>query len=77
MEKEKLYELIEQLIAPEGSFSDLNKEGYTPRAYAILENSIREAEMFHMDKAGDGAYIAHDPQRCRMCGDQADAYHGD
>ncbi len=52
VEKEKLYELIEQLIAPEGSFSDLNKEGYTPRAYAILENSIREAEMFHMDKAG-------------------------
>lgn len=29
-----------------------SREGYTPRASAILENSVREAELFHMEQAG-------------------------
>lgn len=52
VEKEKLEGLIDQLIAPEGSEALASREGYTPRAEAILENSIREAELFHMQEAG-------------------------
>lgn len=29
-----------------------SREVYTPRASAILENSVREAELFHMEQAG-------------------------
>ena len=52
VEEEKLESLIEELIAPEGGVALASREGYTPRAQAILENSIREAEMFHMQEAG-------------------------
>lgn len=52
MEEEKLKSLIDQLIAPEGGVGLASREGYTPRASAILENSVREAELFHMEQAG-------------------------
>ena len=52
VEEEKLKSLIDQLIAPEGGVGLASREGYTPRASAILENSVREAELFHMEQAG-------------------------
>ena len=52
MEEEKLEGLIDQLIAPEGGVGLASREGYTPRASLILENSVREAELFHMEEAG-------------------------
>lgn len=52
VDEEKLEGLIDQLIAPEGGTALASKEGYTPRAAEILENSIREAELFHMQEAG-------------------------
>ncbi|MDY3918959.1 MAG: ATP-dependent Clp protease ATP-binding subunit [Candidatus Limivivens sp.] len=52
VEEEKVMELISQLIAPADSVLTASREGYTPRAAQILENSIREAGEFHMDDAG-------------------------
>ena len=52
VEEEKLEGLIDQLIAPEGGAGLASREGYTPRASLILENSVREAELFHMEEAG-------------------------
>ena len=52
VEEEKLKSLIDQLIAPEGGVGLASREGYTTRASAILENSVREAELFHMEQAG-------------------------
>ena len=52
VEEEKLEGLIDQLIAPEGGVGLASREGYTPRASLILENSVREAELFHMEEAG-------------------------
>lgn len=52
IEEKKLVELIRKLIAPEGNVQEAIKEGYTPRAQMILDNSEKEAEVFHMDKIG-------------------------
>ena len=52
VEEENLEGLIDQLIAPEGGVGLASREGYTPRASLILENSVREAELFHMEEAG-------------------------
>ena len=52
VEREKAEQLISELIAPAESVLTASREGYTPRADAILENSIREAGEFHMDEAG-------------------------
>ncbi|MDO5423907.1 MAG: ATP-dependent Clp protease ATP-binding subunit [Eubacteriales bacterium] len=52
VEEEKVVELISQLIAPTDSVLTASREGYTPRAEAILENSVREAGEFHMEEAG-------------------------
>ena len=50
-ETEKIRTLIENLITSEGSTQTAG-EDYTPRAQTILENSVREADMFHMEKVG-------------------------
>ena len=50
-EAEKIRTLIENLITSEGSTQTAG-EDYTPRAQTILENSVREADMFHMEKVG-------------------------
>ena len=48
VEEEKLKSLIDQLIAPEGGVGLASREGYTPRASAILENSVRELSLIHI-----------------------------
>lgn len=50
VEAEKLLELIDKLIVPEGNLKDAGE--YTPRTTQILENSLREAEALRMEKAG-------------------------
>lgn len=52
VDEDKLLELIEKLIAPEGNVKEAWREGYTPRARALLEGSLREASLFHMDQVG-------------------------
>ena len=49
---EKLIELIEELIAPEGNVREAAKEGYTPRAELILEVARKEAGTFRMNQVG-------------------------
>lgn len=50
--EDQIIDLIEQLIAPSGIAGTLEKEGYTPRAEKLLEESEKEAERFHKDRIG-------------------------
>lgn len=53
IEEDALIELIEQLIAPSSDNTiTLEKEGYTPRASKVLENSEKEAKRFRSEKVG-------------------------
>ncbi|PXV89027.1 ATP-dependent Clp protease ATP-binding subunit ClpC [Lachnotalea glycerini] len=53
VEEKALLDLIEQLIAPaQDNTSVLEKEGYTPRALKILENSKKEARRFKSEQIG-------------------------
>lgn len=53
IEEDALLDLIEQLIAPSADNTiTLEKEGYTPRAIKILENSEKEAKRFRSDRVG-------------------------
>ena len=52
LEEEKLLRMIDELIAPEGNTALAGREGYTPRAEAILDNSRGEAVSFHMEEIG-------------------------
>lgn len=48
---DKTETLIANLIISDGD-TQTTGEDYTPRAQRILENSVREADMFHMEKVG-------------------------
>ncbi|MFA9379087.1 MAG: ATP-dependent Clp protease ATP-binding subunit [Lachnotalea sp.] len=53
VEEKALLNLIEQLIAPSGqSTLTIDKEGYTPRAKKILEDSEKEAKRFNSELIG-------------------------
>ncbi|KAB1441048.1 ATP-dependent Clp protease ATP-binding subunit [Candidatus Galacturonibacter soehngenii] len=53
IEEDSLLDLIEQLIAPSvDNTVILEKEGYTPRAIKVLENSEKEAKRFRSEKVG-------------------------
>jgi len=53
IEESALLDLIEQLIAPAGDTTvTIDKEGYTPRALKILEDSAKEAKRFNSDLIG-------------------------
>lgn len=52
LEESSLIELIDQLIAPSGNVQIAEKEGYTPRAEKILEDSRKEAYRFKTDLIG-------------------------
>ena len=51
VEIEKITALITNLITSEGDTA-FEEEGYTPRAQMILDNSVYEADFFHMEKVG-------------------------
>lgn len=48
----RLKEMIKDLIVPETSVLIAERDGYSPRAQAILEESHRQAERFRSDKTG-------------------------
>lgn len=53
VDEKALLDLIEQLIAPSSeSIITIDREGYTPRAVKILEDSAREAKRFNSDLIG-------------------------
>ncbi|MBO5524463.1 MAG: ATP-dependent Clp protease ATP-binding subunit, partial [Roseburia sp.] len=49
---EKVLELIEELIAPEGTVLTMEGQEYSPRAAGVLEGAAREAARFHSEKIG-------------------------
>ncbi len=53
VDENALLDLIDQLIAPSGEITvTIDKEGYTPRAIKILEDSEKEARRFNSDLIG-------------------------
>ena len=50
--EEKVTELIRQIMAPVGSVATAEKDGYTPKAGRVLEQSILEAEHYRAGLAG-------------------------
>ena len=52
VELDKIKELIEELIAPAGGVEVVERDGYSPRAEAVLESASKEAERFHADEIG-------------------------
>lgn len=52
VEEEKLLDLIEDLIAPGNSVAVADRDGFSPRAEAILESSRREALRFKAAQVG-------------------------
>ncbi|MDE5938615.1 MAG: ATP-dependent Clp protease ATP-binding subunit [Lachnospiraceae bacterium] len=48
----KLKEMIKDLIVPESSVLIAERDGYSPRAQAILEEAHRQADRFRSDKTG-------------------------
>ena len=52
VEESKLTELIKDLIAPGHSITTREKEGYSPRAIKILEDSHKQAQRFHTELTG-------------------------
>lgn len=51
-EEAKLTELIKDLIAPGYAITTKEKEGYSPRALKILEESHKQAQRFHSELTG-------------------------
>ncbi len=52
VDKEKLVDLIEQLIAPQGNISMMEQDNFTPRSARILDQSAREAVRLKAQKVG-------------------------
>lgn len=52
VEFDKITQLIEELIAPSGDVVVAERDGYSPRAAAVLEQAGKEAERFHADEIG-------------------------
>lgn len=52
VEEYHLKEMIKDLIAPESTVMLAERDGYSPRAEKVLEESHRQAERFHSDKTG-------------------------
>ena len=52
LDEVRVIELIKELIAPQSTVKLLNRDGYSPRAEAVLSESERQAERFHADKIG-------------------------
>ena len=50
--EEKLMEMIKELIVPEAVVAVKEKEGYSPRAQAVLEEAHRQSERFGAEQTG-------------------------
>ncbi len=52
VELNKVLDLIEELIAPNGGTAVMEYDGYSPRAEKVLKNAQKEAERFHAESVG-------------------------
>lgn len=52
VDEEKLMEMIQDLIVPETIVSFKEREGYSPRADAVLEEAHKQADRFKSEKTG-------------------------
>lgn len=52
VDEEKLMEMIQDLIVPESIVSLKEREGYSPRADAVLEEAHKQADRFKSEKTG-------------------------
>ena len=52
IEEDKLLEMIKELIVPEAVVAVKEREGYSPRCEAVLEEAHRQAERFCADQTG-------------------------
>lgn len=52
LEEEMLIDLIREYIAPKGNISILERDGFSPKAMEILEESKRQAARFGLKEAG-------------------------
>lgn len=52
VEEEKLFSLIQKLIAPPDTMIAECTPGYSPRARKMIENAVREAEGMHAEEVG-------------------------
>lgn len=52
VDRDKLVDLIEQLIAPQGNIDMMEQDNFTPRCTKILEQSVREAVRLKAQKVG-------------------------
>lgn len=52
VEEERLLSMIKELIVPEGAVVLKEKEGYSPRAQAVLEEAHRQADRFRAENTG-------------------------
>ena len=50
VDENHLKEMIKDLIAPESTVMLAERDGYSPRAEKVLEESHRQAQRFHSDK---------------------------
>lgn len=51
-DEEKIMEMIRELIVPEGAAVLKEREGYSPRAQAVLEEAHRQADRFDAEETG-------------------------
>ncbi len=52
LEENQLMEMIRDLIAPEGGIQIKDRDGYSPRATKVLEESHRQADRFGLERTG-------------------------
>ncbi|MCR4990117.1 MAG: ATP-dependent Clp protease ATP-binding subunit [Lachnospiraceae bacterium] len=49
---DRIYDMIQELIAPESGISVKEREGYSPRAQELIDTSIEQARRFNSEKVG-------------------------
>ncbi len=52
IDENRMMDMIKDLIVPDSNVRTLDKDGFSPRAEKVLEESHRLAERFHADKTG-------------------------
>ena len=52
VEEDRLLEMIKELIVPESVVTVKEREGYSPRCEAVLEEAHRQAQRFYADQTG-------------------------
>ena len=51
-DEDRIIEMIRELIVPEAAVATKEREGYSPRAQAVLEEAHRQSERFGAEETG-------------------------